>query len=66
MAHTQKQLQSLVKMKELLEDIRIILILPEQSNESASIVWKLYPRFISYMNGNFADIEAVLGKMATM
>jgi len=66
MAHTQKQLQALVKMKELLEDIRIVLILRSQNPENVSIGLKLYPRFMTYMNSNFADLEAVLGKMATM
>ena len=64
MVHTKQKLKSLVKMKELLETLRIVLILPSQNPENVSIGHKLYPRFMTYMNGNFTDLEAVLGKMA--
>lgn len=49
--------------KELLHDIRIILILPDRSDETISAGYKLHPRFISYADSDFKDVAAVLKRM---
>ncbi len=50
-------------MKDLIGDIRIILILPDTEGDTISLGHKLYPRFASYADGNFKDVAAVLEKM---
>jgi hypothetical protein len=50
-------------MKNLLNDIRIILILPDRSAEMISAAFKLYPRFISYIDSDFKDEIVVLKRM---
>ena len=49
--------------KDLLHDIRIILILPNRSDETISAGYKLHPRFISYTDSDFKDVAAVLKRM---
>ena len=63
MASSLKDLQYLVSIQNLFGDIRIILILPDRDQETVSLGHKLYPRFLSYIDGNFADVAAVLTKM---
>jgi hypothetical protein len=50
-------------IKRLSNDIRVILILPDQSNEIISAGYKLHPRFISYSDSDFKDVAIVLRRM---
>ena len=63
LATTRKELLEIHSMKDLLRDIRIILILPDTEGDTVSMGFKLYPRFASYADGNFKDVAAVLEKM---
>jgi len=57
---TQDEFSSLLAMKELLQHIRIILILPDRKKATVSMGHRLGARFLSYKDGNFSDIAAVL------
>ncbi len=48
-----------------MKDISIIYCAPCQDGEKDTVTngHKLYPRFISYADGNFKDVASVLGKM---
>jgi len=63
MAATQEELVDVVLIHDLLVDIPIILVLPNREKETISKGTKLHPRFISYMDSDFSDIQAVLEKM---
>ena len=63
LAASRQDLLELHAIKDLLDDIRIILILPDSESETTTLGHKLSPRFISYINGNFDDVGAVLRKM---
>ncbi|MGD9157153.1 MAG: hypothetical protein PVG39_01980 [Desulfobacteraceae bacterium] len=56
-------LENLFNLKTLLKDIRIILILPDRSEEVISMGYKLHPRFLSYVDSEFSDVAVVLKKM---
>ena len=58
-----KDLLDLISIRDLLDDIGIILILPDDKKETISAGHRLWPRYISYANGNFKDVAAVLNKM---
>jgi hypothetical protein len=58
-----KQLSEILLLKEQLRDIKTILILPDRQRNTISSGHKLYPRYISFIDGDFKDIEAVLEKM---
>lgn len=63
MAATQEELVDVILIHDLLVDIPIILVLPDREKETISKGTKLHPRFISYMDSDFSDIQAVLEKM---
>ena len=63
LASSIKDFEAILSIAKLLNNFRIILILPDRKHETASMGFKLYPRFISYKDGDFNDVTAVLGKM---
>ncbi len=63
LATTRKELLEIHSMKDLFRDIRIILILPDTEGDTVSMGFKLFPRFVSYADGDFKDVAAVLEKM---
>jgi len=65
LAATQEELVDVLLIRELLDDIPIILILPNRQKETISTGSKLHPRFISYMDSDFLDVKAVLDKMVS-
>lgn len=56
-------LENLFVLKNLLKDIRIVLILPDRSERVISMGYKLHPRFLSYMDSEFSEVVVVLKKM---
>jgi len=56
-------LWNLISIRDLLDGIGIILILPDDKKETISAGHCLRPRYISYADGNFKDVAAVLNKM---
>ena len=62
-ARTKEELKKLIGLKEFLSDTRVILILPDRDHETISNAHALYPRFITYNDGDFSDLKAVLTKM---
>jgi hypothetical protein len=63
LAKDREQLKELVSMKDFLDGISIILILPDQEKETISNATKLYPSFISSLDGDFILVTDVLGNM---
>ncbi|MCJ7542719.1 MAG: hypothetical protein MUO88_23970 [Desulfobacterales bacterium] len=58
-----EDLQELLAISDLLVDIRIILILPDDEKKTIAKGHRLYPRFISNITSDFKDVGAVLEKM---
>ncbi len=63
LAGNRKALLDFLTIRNLLLDVRIILILPERDGQTISMGHKLLPRFVSYTDSNFSDVGAVLEKM---
>lgn len=57
------ELTDLLALRELLQDLKIILVLPDSSTDTVAKGHRLGPRFLSYHGGNFQDIAAVLKQM---
>ncbi len=51
-----------LSIRDLLRDVRIILILPDRDKDTIAKGHTLRPRFMSYTDSDFADIVAVLKK----
>ncbi len=62
-ASNRKALADLLAIRDLLDGIRIILILPDREPDTISQGYKLYPRYMSYIDGDLRDVSAVLRKM---
>ena len=63
LAESMTDLQNLFTLKSLLKDIRIILVLPDRSEEMISMGYKLHPRFLSYIDSEFSEVAVILKKM---
>ena len=58
-----KHLLALSKISELLMDHKVILILPEAEPEMVAMGHALRPRFITYNDGDFLEMAAVLRQL---
>ena len=63
LAESQQQLLDILSLHDLLENVRVILILPDRVYDTTSKGLLLRPRFMEYIDGNFENIAAVLNKM---
>ncbi|MHC1744927.1 MAG: hypothetical protein AB9873_18135 [Syntrophobacteraceae bacterium] len=63
LAATREDLAELRSIKHLLEDTRILLVLPDGDPETVRMAHELTPRFLTYLDGDFSDLSAVLKKM---
>lgn len=63
LAHTEGELLNILSIRDLLNDIRLILIIPDRKKETLSKAHSLCPRFLSYIDDDFTDIVVVLDKM---
>lgn len=63
LAGNRQELSDLVAIKHLFDGIRVILIIPDREKKTVSKGLELYPRFMSYVDGDFTDIAVVLRKM---
>ncbi len=61
-----EELWDVLSIRHLFDNIKIILILPDRKDETIAIGHKLRPRFLSYTDGDFIDVAAVLKKMLTV
>jgi hypothetical protein len=62
-ASHQAELEKMLSLSSWLEDLRIILVLPDSRTQTVTLGHRLRPRFVSFMDGDFSDVAAVLGKM---
>lgn len=56
-------LSGLFTIRDLLRDLRTIVILPDQERETILRGHELFPRFLSYADGNFGDVAVVAERM---
>lgn len=58
-----EEVQELAVLKELIRDVRTILILPNSDRETLAIGHQFQPRFITVPTPGFKDVSKVLAKM---
>ena len=63
LASSREELQDILSIRELLEDTKIILIVPDTNPDTVAKGHTLRPRFLSDCNSDFVDVAAVLGQM---
>lgn len=62
---TETELDDILSVRNLLTDIRILLILPGNRPETLLKAHTLCPRFIAFHDAGYTDVKAVLDKMLT-
>ena len=60
---SKEELSGILALRDLLWDARIILILPDREDDTVAGGHALRPRLLTYADGNFVEVAAVLGKM---
>lgn len=63
-ATSTQELMDIHSIRDLLSDLRIILIVPTRDEETIAKAHELYPRYLSYLDENFTEVGSVFGKMA--
>ncbi len=63
LATSKQELLEILSIKELLFNVRIILVLPDREEDTITKGHSLRPRFLTYADSNYGDIAAVLSKM---
>ncbi len=61
-AAKKQDLDDLIKVQDLLRDLRVILVLPDREKDTVAKGHSFRPRFLSYSDSDFNDIVAVLEK----
>lgn len=57
------ELEALITRRDLLEDFRIIMILPDNEEITTAMGHILRPRFVVYSDSDLPDASVILGKM---
>ena len=63
LASSKKDLSDILSIGDFLSDISIILILPDEEEDTIAKGHTLRPRFLTYSDNNFQGVGAVLMKM---
>jgi len=63
LAATKQDLLSVMPLRELLLSFRIIMVLPDSDDVTLAMGWGMWPRFVSYADGDFRDVAGVLDKI---
>jgi hypothetical protein len=62
-ANSKEDLLNLLFIRNLLQNIRIILVLPDREEETIEKGHRLYPRFVSFLDGNLEEVAVVLNNV---
>ena len=63
LAASNEDLLDLLSISDLLDDLRVILLLPNREKDTIAKGHTMRPRFLTYADSNFSDVAAVLSKM---
>ncbi|MCP3873579.1 MAG: hypothetical protein GY699_10555 [Desulfobacteraceae bacterium] len=60
---SEKRLTELTSLIDLIENRRVILVLPNKSKVVLSMAHHFFPRYFTYVNDTYTDLFAVINKM---
>jgi hypothetical protein len=59
-----KSLDQVYTKKQLLEDKKIVMVLPEENTDDCTaLIYKFFPRYVAFMDDRYDDLCDVLNKM---
>ncbi|MFP4083069.1 MAG: hypothetical protein ACLFVG_10000, partial [Candidatus Aminicenantes bacterium] len=62
-ASNQEELQQMQFLRNLLTEIYVVLVIPDQKDSTIRLAHLLLPRFLSQIESDFMDFKIVLNKM---
>ena len=62
-AKTEEDLGGILSIRDLLRDVRVLLVLPDMGTETVAKGHSLHPRFLSHIDADLTEVAAVLEKM---
>lgn len=65
-AASREDLMEFLYIRDLLNGVRIILVLPDGEEETVAKAHILRPRFLTYADSDFLEVVAVLGKIYSL
>ena len=65
LADSKSRLKEMMPLIDLMEDKRIVLIIPDDSKAVVSMAHQFFPRYFTYINDVYDDLCAVITKMST-
>ncbi len=57
------ELDALIEIRDLLEGVKVVLILPDTEPDTVARAHRLHPRFISDRQSDFVDVAAVVNRI---
>ena len=63
LAASRNEFSRILEFGDLLESLKVIIILPDRNPDTISAALKLHPRYMSYTDGDFLDVSLVAGRM---
>jgi hypothetical protein len=66
LAANRKKLRELLALEQILDGLRMILVLPDAEPQTVSEGHRLRPRYLALAGSDFQDVAAVLRKMLTL
>lgn len=63
LARDADELATLLSVRDLLRDLRVILVVQGHKEDTLSLAHALCPRYVTYADGDLDDVAAVMGKM---
>jgi len=62
-AESRERLDGLISVGDLINNVPILLVLPDREPATISSGHRLYPRFVTYVDSDFSDLVSVLSKL---
>ena len=63
LASSKAEFLEILALRDLLRNVRIIFILPDREEDTILEGLKIFPRYMTYADGDFMDVAAVLRKI---
>jgi len=62
-ACSHEKLSEIIPLRRVLEDVRTVVVAPDQDPKTVALAHQLRPRFLTYTNSNLEDLTSVLQRM---
>jgi hypothetical protein len=61
---SKKETEKIISMLDVLSDAKIILVLPKRDRDLVKMAYRIFPRYMTFADEDFANITMVLKKMS--